>query len=155
MKTKLYLVRLYRGYRFPEQAFSWRRTAHPPIIACFPTRELADAYVTTHLPLWQNPFDSYALYVRQSYGIEPWREDEDIPKEPERVVAWADFLATLSQLNLPKPTMPPNDDEDEVQACLKRWWDETELTNEQREALWRLIDPNPYRIDEVELEGTP
>lgn len=38
----------------------------------------------------------------------------------------------------------------------ENWWDETAptMTDEQKAALWRLLDPQPWEIVEVELEGS-
>jgi hypothetical protein len=58
----------------------------------------------------------------------------------------------LDILKLSYPTLPPNDDEDEVQVVLRRWWDENPLTEMAKVSLWKLIDPTPYRIDTIQLE---
>lgn len=155
MSTSLFLVRLWQGYRFPEQTLGWRRSLHPPIVACFTTRAAAESYAQTHMPTWQNPFDSHAFFSTVRFGLEIFRWDEDAPKEPTRVVPWYEFLTTLETLNLSPPTLPPNDDEDEVQTALCRWWEEAPLTELAKVSLWKLIDPNPYRIDTVPLEGAP
>ena len=152
MSASLYLVRLWQGYRFPEQTFTWRRASHPTIIACFTTREAAENYTKTHIPTWQNPFDTYALYTSRWSGIEAFRWEEDAPKEPTRIIPWYEFLTTLDTLKLSHPILPPNDDEDEVQVALRRWWDESQLTETAKASLWKLIDPTPYRIDIVHLE---
>lgn len=152
MSQALYLVRLFQGYRFPEMSFDWRRSAHPPILACFSSRAAAEVYVQTHLPLWQNPFDSAAIFTTRHDGIEVWRYEEYLP-DNTRTILWELFTAELTQLGLPFPVLPHSDDEDEIQENLRRWWDTTPLTEEQKAALWRLLDPEPYEIVEVELEA--
>jgi hypothetical protein len=42
-----------------------------------------------------------------------------------------------------------------AESRLVSWWDETapRMTDEQKAALWRLLDPQPWEIVEVEFEG--
>jgi hypothetical protein len=151
----LYLVRLLQGFRFPEVMFDWRRSTHPPIVRAFQTRADAERFVAEDVPIWQNPFDSRAINVWPEQ-IETWHWDEDLydrasPDAGKHIASWVVFHQTLDALGLPHPKLPKTKDEDILQQALISWWNETPITDAQKTALWQLIDPHPYRIDEVEI----
>jgi hypothetical protein len=149
----LFLVRLRLDYRFPESYFEWRRSTHPCLQQAFSTRQQAENYCAAELPLWQNPFDSAAINL----------DTEDDLVIFLRVFTWEALDAELVALGLTPPVRPhttirfQTDDEQEIKQALIDWWDETapRMTDTQKAALWRLLDPQPWEIVEVELEETP
>ena len=151
----LFLVRLLQGYRFPDGMFDWRRSPHPPVVRAFQTREAAESFVLESVPIWQNPFDTRSIYVSLK-EIETWHWDEDLydrahPDAGNHVTPMATLQQTLDEWGIPSPALPLTQDEEILQNALIRWWDETPMTDAQKTALWQLLDPHPYRIDEVEL----
>jgi hypothetical protein len=61
----------------------------------------------------------------------------------------------LTRLELPLPIFPES--HGAGPWSLVHWWDKNapRMTDEQKAALWRLLDPQPWEIVEVELEGAP
>jgi hypothetical protein len=146
----LYLVRLLQGFRFPDYSFDWRRSTHPPIVRAFQTRADAERFIAEDVPIWQNPFDSRAINVWPEQ-IETWHWDEDLHDDGNHATPWIVFHQTLDTLGLPHPNLSKTKGENVLQQALVSWWNETSMTDAHKTTLWQLIDPHPYRIDEVEI----
>jgi hypothetical protein len=230
MSQTLYLVRLRSVFRVRE--IYDVRVDRLPAEALFATREAAESYIATHLPLAHNPFarmehtlsvesqgqfivtseyegetpvtqfyewlpllghiqeagvelpdecgwnpDVWPLWwdivtsemsceekdnFRVRLGLPNWAEnpfavaDFDIGLQTLGLfykIALADLRALIQNWDTPLPNLPPpftlsvND--------LVWWWEHNapHMTDEQKAALWRLLDPQPWEIVEVELEG--
>jgi hypothetical protein len=97
------------------------------------------------LPTWSdNPFTRTFIYLDQgaihlSYAIP---------------LAALNDLVTGYGLTLPELSERTGSDFRAAEISLVSWWDETapRMTDEQKAALWRLLDPQPWEIVEVELE---
>jgi hypothetical protein len=93
------------------------------------------------LPNWgENPFRqaqlSYSADMLYLYYPLPYRTLQALTEE-----------ATLTPLPAPQSR----------RVLWEIWWDENapRMTDEQKAVLWRLLDPEPWEIVEVELEGAP
>jgi hypothetical protein len=130
----VFLVRLRRERRYIEYIHDTYRAVEKPRIkrqpetSIFPTLERAEQFAVRAVPL-ANPFlCAYGLIYQLPYSaLYHYARCENLPDMPT-------LKANLESWEL--------------------WWDETapHMTDAQKAALWRLLDPQPWEIVEVELE---
>ena len=64
------------------------------------------------------------------------------------------LCASIIALGVRPPSFPPIQKRSFFDTVLRDWWEKQApgLTNEQKAAIWRLIDPYPFEIIEIPFE---
>jgi len=147
MSQVLYVVRLREVFRLRE-IYDVRVDRLPPQ-ALFSSLKLAENFISTKIPIEHNPFrrnSEWCINEEEGwiYLIGSWDYHLHLPYE----IHLSSLIMLVTECQLPLPDVPSGAKNWEF------WWDENAptMTDDQKAALWRLLDPQPWEIVEVELE---